>query len=82
MKREKTQINKIRHEKGKINTNTKKIQGIISDYFENLYLFKLENPEKMETFLVTYDHPKLNQGNLHHLNRSIVSNETEAEITK
>jgi hypothetical protein len=28
MKREKTQINKIRNEKGEITTNTKEIQGI------------------------------------------------------
>jgi hypothetical protein len=26
-------------------TNTKEIQGIISDYFENIYLNKLENLE-------------------------------------
>jgi hypothetical protein len=32
-----TQINKIRNEKGEIATNTKEIQGIIRDYFENLY---------------------------------------------
>jgi flagellar biosynthesis chaperone FliJ len=37
MKREKTQISKIRNAKGEIATNTKKIQGIIRDYFENLY---------------------------------------------
>jgi hypothetical protein len=37
MKREKTQISKIRNEKGEITTNTKEIKGIIVDYFENLY---------------------------------------------
>jgi hypothetical protein len=37
MRREKTQINKIRNEKGEITTNTKEIQGIIRDYSENLY---------------------------------------------
>jgi hypothetical protein len=36
MRREKTQISKIRNEKGEIITNTKEIQGIIRDYFENL----------------------------------------------
>jgi transcriptional accessory protein Tex/SPT6 len=35
MRREKTQINKITNKKGKITTNTKEIQGIIRDYFEN-----------------------------------------------
>jgi hypothetical protein len=36
-RREKTQINKIRYEKGDINTNTNKIQRIIRGYFGNLY---------------------------------------------
>jgi hypothetical protein len=37
MRREKTQINKIRNAKGEITTNTMEIQEIIIDYFENLY---------------------------------------------
>jgi hypothetical protein len=37
VRREKTQINKVRNEKGEITTNTKEIQGIIREYFENLY---------------------------------------------
>jgi hypothetical protein len=36
-KREKTQINKIRDEKGDITTNINEIQRIIREYFENLY---------------------------------------------
>jgi hypothetical protein len=36
MRREKTQISKVRSEKGEITTNTKEIQGITRDYFENL----------------------------------------------
>jgi hypothetical protein len=58
MRREKTQINKIRNEKGKITTNTKDIQAIIRDYFENLYSNKLENLKEMHKFLQIYDHPK------------------------
>jgi hypothetical protein len=34
MRREKTQINKIRNEKGEITTKTTEIHGIISTYFE------------------------------------------------
>jgi hypothetical protein len=34
MRREKTQINKIRNKKGEIITNTKEIQGLIRNYFE------------------------------------------------
>jgi hypothetical protein len=80
MKMEKTQINKIRNEKGEITTNTKETQGIISDYFENLYSSKLENLEEMDTFLCINNHPKLNQEDINNLNISITCNETEAAI--
>jgi hypothetical protein len=40
MRKEKTQISKIRNTKGEITTNTKEIQGIIRDYFENLIFNK------------------------------------------
>jgi hypothetical protein len=49
-RREKTQINKIRNEKGEITTNTKVIQGIISNYLENLYSNKLEIQNKWTHF--------------------------------
>jgi hypothetical protein len=58
MRREKTQISKIRNEKGVITTNTMEIQEILRDYFENLYSNKFENLEEMDRFLDTYDHPK------------------------
>jgi hypothetical protein len=51
MKREKTQISKIRNKKGKKIANMKEIQGIIRDYFENQYSNKLENLEKTDKFL-------------------------------
>jgi hypothetical protein len=49
MRRAKTQISKIRIETKKleITTNTKEIQGIIRDYFENLYSNKFKNLEGM-----------------------------------
>jgi hypothetical protein len=34
----------------------------------------------MDRFLDTYDHPKLNQEEINHLNRSIKQNEIEAAI--
>jgi hypothetical protein len=58
MRREKTQISKIRNKKVEITTNTKVIQGISREYFEHLY-FKLENLEEMAKFLDTYDNSKL-----------------------
>jgi hypothetical protein len=36
MRREKTQISKIKNVKGEITTNTTEIQVIIRDYFDNL----------------------------------------------
>jgi hypothetical protein len=40
----------------------------------------LENLKEMDTFLDTYDLPKLNQENGNQLNRSITSNEIEAAV--
>jgi hypothetical protein len=54
-KREKTQINKIRVEKGDITTNTNKIQRIIREYFENLHSSKLENLDEMDKFLDAFN---------------------------
>jgi hypothetical protein len=70
-RRERTQISKIRNAKGEITTNTMEIQEIIRDYFESLYTNKFENFEEMDRFLETYNHPKLNQEDINHLNRSI-----------
>jgi hypothetical protein len=80
MRKGNTQISKIRSERGMITTNTTEIQGIIRDYFENLYSNKFENLEEMDKFLDTYDHPKLNQEDINHLNRSITRNDIEAAI--
>jgi hypothetical protein len=65
-RREKTQINKIRNEEGEITTNTKKIQWIVMEYFENLYSNKLENTELVK-FIDAYNQPKLNQEDTNHL---------------
>jgi hypothetical protein len=40
----------------------------------------LENLEEMDKFLDTYEHPKLNQKDINHLNRFITQNEIEAAI--
>jgi Zn-dependent metalloprotease len=67
--REKTQISKIRNEKDEIITNAMENQGIVRDYFENLYSNKFENVEDMDKLLDTYDYPKLNKEDINHLNR-------------
>jgi hypothetical protein len=61
-------------------TNSMKIQEIIRDYAENLYCNKFENLEEMDRFLDTYDHPKLNQEDINHQNRSIAQNEIETAV--
>jgi hypothetical protein len=80
MRREKTQISKIRNAKGEITTNTTEIQGIIRDYLENLYYNKFQNLKVMDRFLETYNHAKLNHEDINHLNRSVTQKEIEATI--
>jgi hypothetical protein len=71
MWREKTNITKISNTKGEITTNIEETQGIIREYCKKLYSNKLENLEEIDKFLDTYDHPKLNQEDVNHINRSI-----------
>jgi hypothetical protein len=80
MRKEKTQISKIRNANWEITTSTMEVQEIIRDYLENLYSNKYENLQEMDRFLDTYPHPILNQGDINHLNRSITQNEVEATI--
>ena len=40
---ERTQINKIRNQRGDITTNTTEIQRILRDYYEQIYTNKLDN---------------------------------------
>jgi hypothetical protein len=56
------------------------IREIIRDYFENLHSNKFENLEERDRFPETYNHPKLNQEDINHLNRSITQNKFEAAI--
>ena len=56
------------------------IQNIIRCYFENLCSNKTENLEDINKFLETYELPKLNEEDIHNLNRPISSNEIEKVI--
>ena len=72
-KREKTQIRKIRNEKGEI-------PSIIRDYYKQLYANKMDNLEEMDKFLERYKLPRLNQKETENVNRPITSNEIETVI--
>ena len=63
-KREKTQINKIRNEKGEVTTDTAEIQRIMRDYYKQLYANKMDNLEEMDKFLEMCNLPRLNQGEI------------------
>jgi hypothetical protein len=80
MRKENTQITKIRNLKGEITTNIMQIQEIIRDYFESLHSNKLKSLEEMDKFLDTYENSKLNQEDINHLNTYITQNDIEAAI--
>ena len=68
IKREKSQINKIRNEIGEITTDNTEIQRIIRDY-QQIYANKMDNVEETDKFLEKYNVPKLNQEEIEKLNR-------------
>ena len=71
-KRERTQINTIRNERGEITTDTTEIQRIVRNYYEELYAKKCENLGEMEKFLEKCNLPKLNE-EAESLNRTITA---------
>ena len=60
-KKQRTQINKIRNERGDVTTDTTEIWRNLRDCREQLYTKKLDNLEKMDKFLETYNLSKWNQ---------------------
>ena len=57
-KSEKTQINRIRNEKGEVTTDTAEIQTIMRDYYKQLYANKMDNLEGMDKFLEMHNLPR------------------------
>ena len=56
-KKKKTQINRIRHEKGEVTTDNLEIQRIMRDYYKQLYANKMDNLEEMDQFLEKHNLP-------------------------
>ena len=50
-KKERTQINKMKNEKGEVTADTTEIQRIVRDYYMQLYASKIDNLEEMDKFL-------------------------------
>ena len=72
-KRERTQINTIRNERGEITTDTIEMQRIVRKYYEKIYAKKVENLGEMDKFLETYNLPKRNQEESENMNRPITT---------
>ena len=79
-KREKTQINRIRNEKGEVTTDTAEIQRNIRDDYEQLYGIKMDNLEEMDKFLEKHNLPRLKQEKIENINRPITSPDIETMI--
>ena len=79
-KREKTQINRIRNEKGEVTTDTAEIQRILRDYYKQIYTNKMNNLEEMDTFLEKHNLPRLNQEEIENIKRPSTSTEIETVI--
>ena len=50
------------------------------DYYQQLYANKMNTLEEIYEFLEKYNFPKLNQGEMEYLNRSITSKEIKTVI--
>ena len=79
-KREKTQINRIRNEKGEVTTDTAEMQRIMRDYHKQLYANKMDNLEEMDKFLEKHNLLRLNQEQTENINRPITSTEIETVV--
>ena len=77
-KRQKTQINRIRNEKGKVTTDTAEIQRIIRDDYKQLYANGQSG--RNGQILRKAQLLRLNQEEIENINRPITSTEIETVI--
>ena len=79
-KREKTQINRIRNEKGEVTTDTAEIQRIMRNYYKQLYANKMENLEEEDKFLEKHNLLRLNHKEIENINRPITKKREKTQI--
>ena len=79
-KREKTQINRMRKEKGEVTTDTVEIQRIMRDYYKQLHGKKMDSLEEMDKYLKKHNLPTPNQEEIENINRPITSTEIQTVI--
>ena len=79
-KREKTQINRFRNEKGEVTTDTAEIQRVRRDYYKQLYVNKMDNLEEIDKFLEKHNLSRLNLEEIENINRPITSTEIQTVI--
>ena len=68
--------------KGEVTTDNAEMQGIIRDYYEQLYGNKMDTLEEKDRFLEKFILPRLNQEEVEIMNNPITSTEIEAVIKK
>jgi len=68
---------KQNHKWDRRNNNQHYRNTVVREYYKNLYANKLDNLEKMDKLLQTYNLPKLKQEEIENLNRQITTKETE-----
>ena len=79
-KRDKSQINKIRNEKGEVTIDNAEILRMIRDSYEQVYGNKVDNLEEMDRFLEMFNLPRLNQEEIEIMNNPITSTEIEVVV--
>ena len=82
IKKKEKKINKIRNKKGKVTTDNAEMQGIIRDYYEQLYGNKMDNLEEMDILLEKFNLPRLNQEKKEIMNNPIMSIESDQKSLK
>ena len=79
-KREKTQINRMRNEKGEVTTDTAETQRIMRDYYKQLYANKMDHLVEMDKCLEKHNFLRLYQEEIENINRPIIRTEIETVI--